>query len=178
MTPLLTSERLYYKPLTMEHFSIVYVNWMNDPEVYRYLETGGNYTPEKLKEYLEMMETKTGTFIWAIHKKEDDKHIGNIKIDAINERHQLGEYAIMMGDRTEWKKGYATEATLRILKYCMDELKLRKITLGVVADNATAVELYKKIGFEIEGVYKRHCYFDGHYCDALRMAFFNPDIRY
>ena len=54
--PVLTSERLVYKPLSYGHLSENYVSWMNDPEVIKYLETGGNYTIEMLKVYLNVVE--------------------------------------------------------------------------------------------------------------------------
>jgi RimJ/RimL family protein N-acetyltransferase len=150
---------------------------MNDLDVYRYLESGGNYTIEKLSEYLSLVVAKPVLF-WAIKIKETGKHIGNIKIDPLNTRHGLGEYAIMMGDRTEWGKGYAREASELVIRYCFDELNLRKITLGVVADNQTAVNLYHKLGFETEGVYRNHGIYEGRFCNVLRMALFNPEFSY
>jgi RimJ/RimL family protein N-acetyltransferase len=174
MIPTLYSERLLYKPVTDEHCTMTYVNWLNDYEVYKYMETGGNYTMEMLIDYIKGVKAQKELLFWAIHIKGSNKHIGNIKIDPINKRHGLGEYGIMLGDRSEWGKGYGKEASLRIIQYCFEEVKLRKITLGVVADNLTAVELYKKIGFMTEGVYKKHCFYDGHYCDSYRMAIFNP----
>jgi putative acetyltransferase len=37
-------------------------------------------------------------------------------------------------------------------------------------DNASAIALYKKFGFEIEGTHKRFAYYDGEYVDAHIMA--------
>ena len=103
--------------------------------------------------------------------------LDSIKIDPINYRNRVGEYGILMGDRTEWRKGYAKEATLTIINYCFSgNENLRKITLGVVEDNITAVKLYEDIGFEIEGRYKHHAYHDSKWCNVLRMAIFNPAI--
>lgn len=148
---------------------------MNDPEVIRYLESGGDYTLAKLKLYLKKVE-KNPILFWAIVVRSG-KHIGNIKIDPINYRNRVGEYGILMGDRTEWRKGYAKEATLTIINYCFSgNENLRKITLGVVEDNITAVKLYEDIGFEIEGRYKNHAYHDSKWCNVLRMAIFNPAI--
>jgi RimJ/RimL family protein N-acetyltransferase len=178
MAPSLVSERLYYKPLSLEHLSVSYVNWLNDPEVYKYLETGGDYTIEKLEQYLKKIEESEEILFWAIHIKTNNKHIGNIKIDPIDKKHGLGEYGIMIGDSVEWGKGYAKEASLRIIKYCFDELSLRKITLGVISENTVAVELYKSIGFEIEGLFKRQSYTNGRYYDDIRMAVFNPSFIY
>ena len=74
-------------------------------------------------------------FFWAITLKESGKHIGNIKIDPISQKHERGEYGIMMGDRSEWGKGYAREASEAVIRFCFETLKLRKVTLGVLTAN-------------------------------------------
>ncbi len=172
MDVILESQRLIYKPLSCKHLSIDYVNWLNDNNVIRYLETGGNYTLKMLSEYLKEVEKKN-IYFWAIHLKESDKHIGNIKIDPINMRHGLGEYGIMMGDSKEWGKGYAYEASDKIIQYSFEDIGLRKLTLGVVEDNIAALTLYHKLRFSVEGVYKEHGLYEGKYCNVIRMAIFN-----
>lgn len=175
--PVLESDRLICKPLSLKHHSQEYVDWMNDPDVNRYLESGGDYTTEKLYSFLEDVEKKEILF-WAIHLKSNGKHIGNIKIDPVIEKYGLAEYGIMMGRKSEWGNGYAGEATRRIIDYCFDEMGIRKITLGVVIDNKAAYGLYKKLGFRTEGIYKYHTLHEGKYCDVARMAIFNPDVDY
>jgi ribosomal-protein-alanine N-acetyltransferase len=174
MIATLNSERLRLRPLNSTHCTTEYVAWMNNHEVFRYLETGGNYKIEDLRKYLESVEANDSMLFWAIHLKESGKHIGNIKIDPVNKRHGLGEYGIMMGDSDEWGKGYAKEASEIVIDHCFRELRIRKITLGVVEDNSAALNLYKKLGFSIEGVYKDHGYYDGKLCNLIRMAIFNP----
>ena len=79
-----------------------------------------------------------------------------------------------MGDKSEWGKGYAKEASKKIIEFFFGEEKpLRKINLGVVKSNTSAVKLYESLGFEIEGVFKQHVNYDGIYHDILRMALFN-----
>lgn len=170
----LESERLYYKPLSILHLSDRYVSWLNNPHVYKYLETGGDQNKETLRQYLIDVEKKNMLF-WGIHLKNNNEHIGNIKIDPINRRHGLGEYGILMGEESQWGKGYAKEASIRIINYCFDVQNLRKITLGVVVKNEAAVQLYKSLHFQTEGVYKKHGFYDGEYLDVLRMALFNPN---
>ena len=175
--PNLTSERLFYTPISINHLSDSYLSWMNDPEVVKFLETEGNYTEDLLKKYILEAQIKD-IFFWGIHLKESGMHIGNIKIDPINLKHGLGEYGILMGNRLEWGKGYANEASLEIINYCFHNLNLRKLTLGVVEDNFAAASLYKKLGFIIEGCYKNHGFYDGRYCNILRMALFNNSYIY
>jgi RimJ/RimL family protein N-acetyltransferase len=150
---------------------------MNDAEVNQFLESGGNYTIEQLEAYLQSVVEKENMFFWAIHIKENDEHIGNIKIDPINKKHGHGEYGILMGAKKYWGKGYAKEASLTIINYCFNETGLRKMTLGVVEKNKAAVELYKKLGFEVEGIYKKHGIYNGEYCDIFRLALFNSSFK-
>lgn len=165
----LTSERLFYKRLSIEHLSTEYLNWINDQKVNMYLETKGNYTMDMLKSYIEE-QYKKEVYFWAIHLKDSDKHIGNIKIDPINPELNTAEYGILLGDRLNWGKGYAKEATIRILTYCFEELNLSSITLGVIDDNITAVKLYKNIGFTIDEVKKNVGIYNNKLCNSLRMS--------
>lgn len=175
--PILTDKRLELRPLDLSFCTQQYVDWMNDQEVYKFLETRGHYTIEKLTEYLSDVEEKDILF-WAIIIKDSGKHIGNIKIDPINVIHGLGEYGIMMGEKNEWGNGYAYGASQLVIEYCFEILNIRKLNLGVVEENVSAVNLYKKLGFEVEGIYKNHLLYDSQYLNALRMALFNPKIIY
>ncbi len=168
----LESERLYFEPLSSAHLSYDYVNWLNDKEVYKYLETGGDYTYNALEQFLLEQERKDILF-WAILKKDSNKHIGNIKIDPIDVENNSGEYGIMMGDRNEWGKGFAKEASKTIIEYCFEVLQLSKITLGVIENNISAVSLYENLGFKIYDRIKSYGFYDNKKCDSLRMELKN-----
>ncbi len=174
----LESERLTYKPLDSTYCTDTYLHWLNNKEVNRYMGITEPYTEDQLMDYLIKVEKNDNILFWAIHIKENNKHIGNIKIDPVNRYHGLGEYGILVGDQTEWGQGYAAEASKTVIDYCFKEEGLRKITLGVVDENKSALQLYKKIGFVTEGIYKKHGLWNGVYCDVLRMAIFNPLNKY
>ena len=137
----LETERLLLTALSIEHCSNSYVEWMNDQDIIKFLETGGNYTIEELDNFLLEQERKNILF-WAIHIKDSKRHIGNIKIDPINYEDKSGEYGIMMGEKASWGKGFAKEASNRVIKYCFEDLKLCSITLGVIEDNINYEKMY------------------------------------
>jgi putative acetyltransferase len=49
-------------------------------------------------------------------------------------------------------------------------LNLKRLELHVYTDNARAIRLYEKFGFEIEGTHRALAFRDGEYVDAYSMA--------
>ena len=172
----LESERLLLKRLSPEHVSSDYLSWLNDSKINIFLETKGNYTMAMLQSYVEQQYEKE-VYFWAVHLKNSNKHIGNIKIDPIDQIQNSGEYGILMGDALNWGKGYAKEASLRILKYCFEELKLSKVTLGVIEDNINAVFLYKKLGFTIDEVKTGVGVYNNKLSNSIRMSLYVENFK-
>jgi L-phenylalanine/L-methionine N-acetyltransferase len=49
-------------------------------------------------------------------------------------------------------------------------LNIHRVELSVFADNAAAIALYRKFGFEQEGVLRDYAFRDGRFADVLTMA--------
>ncbi|HEX5378940.1 MAG TPA: GNAT family N-acetyltransferase [Phenylobacterium sp.] len=49
-------------------------------------------------------------------------------------------------------------------------LNLKRLELNVYADNARAIALYERFGFEREGLHRAYAWRDGAYVDSLAMA--------
>ena len=52
-----------------------------------------------------------------------------------------------------------------------------RLELTVDTDNARALALYRKFGFQIEGTLRGYALGDGHYADVFTMARFHPDAH-
>jgi len=63
------------------------------------------------------------------------------------------------------------------LDYAFKRLNLHKVTAGVVAIHDASIKAFQKAGFEIEGVRKKHCFFNGKYVDAILLGQINPVER-
>lgn len=168
----LETERLLLERLTLKHLSKNYVDWLNDSEVNKFLESGGDYTIKKLEDYLVEQEKKDILF-WAILTKNNSKHIGNIKIDPIDVENNSGEYGILIGDKRQWGKGFAVEASLKVFQYCFEKMKLSKVTLGVIENNHKAIKSYEKMGFVLDSTIKTKSLSDGKTNNTKRMVLIN-----
>jgi len=106
----------------------------------------------------------------AICLIENKKHIGNISLTSINWINRSAEYSVFIGEKEEWGKGYAGEASRLILDYGFKELNLHRIHLTVQKENRRAIKLYRGMGFIEEGILRQSVYKNGVYLDMISMA--------
>jgi len=84
-------------------------------------------------------------------------------------RRHAGE--IGMSVRDDWQgQGIGSALMESVLDLADNWLNLTRIELTVYTDNAPAVALYEKFGFEIEGTHRRYAFRDGEYADVYSMA--------
>ena len=91
---------------------------------------------------------------------------------SVRRRHAMG-FGITVS--RDWQgKGLGDLLTAAIVQYADRWLGLLRIELTVNADNARAIALYRRHGFEIEGTHRAYALRDGVYVDVLAMARLNP----
>jgi RimJ/RimL family protein N-acetyltransferase len=96
--------------------------------------------------------------------------IGNCGVFGIELTHRSAELGIMIGDKSEWNKGYGAEAMTLLLRHCFETLNLNRAFLRVYEDNIRAVRSYEKAGFILEGRQRQAVYKNGKYEDVLFMS--------
>ncbi|MGL2964085.1 GNAT family N-acetyltransferase [Flavobacterium sp. RSB2_4_14] len=78
----------------------------------------------------------------------DDIYVGNIQLTDII-KNDIAEYHIFIGDTDYWNKGIARLASLQIIRYAKNVLKLKKLVLHVNPNHIKAIKLYQSIHFKI-----------------------------
>jgi len=151
-TVCLETSRLYLRPLTKSDVNFRYVAWLNDKQVNKYLESRlSRYSMEDLIEYIGAVNKKKTAIMFGLFIKETGKHIGNIKIDDINLYHLNATIGILLGEKSEWGKGYASEAITAVTKFCFSQLELKKICAGCYESNLGSKKAFEKVGYKVEG---------------------------
>jgi len=170
--------RIYLRSLELSDVDRIVV-WRNDIEVTSSL--GGNtYFTSTLRE-LEWLKkiilNDEKNIRLAICITSDNQHIGNINLTSINWINQCAEFSIMIGDKSQWGKGYGKEATKLILKYAFAELNLNRVYLTVREDNNNAIKLYKKNGFIEEGIQRKALFKNNNFINILMMSILKTEFN-
>ena len=155
--------------MEMDDCTASYVNWLNDSEVTQYLET--KWTVQNLETIQSFVESQRGnahSVLFAIISKENDRHIGNIKIGPVNEHHRHADISYFIGNKAYWNKGMATEAIRLICKFGFEELGLNKVEAGVYETAAASWKALEKNGFKKEGELREQANLNGKYITVFR----------
>ena len=82
----------------------------------------------------------------------------------------VGEFGVSVL-RAYWGNGIGTALVQSILDWSKQTGIIRKVDLKVRADNMSAIHVYKKLGFSIEGIQSRSLCIDGIFYDSILMGY-------
>ena len=68
------------------------------------------------------------------------------------------------------RRGLGTKLIQRSYNWAKESEIIKRIELAVFRNNVGAIKLYKKFGFEVEGIKIKSCLHDGKYIDDVIMA--------
>ncbi len=171
-------EHVYLREIQISDVNKKYCNWMNDTEITQYLESRfEKWSIKKLKDYVGKILKNPDYVFFAIISKDENKHIGNIKIGPINRIHKFADVGIVIGEKSFWGKGYATEAIKLVVSYAFNTLNLHKLTAGAYANNIGSIKAFQKAGFLVEGRRKKHFSSDGNYIDGILLGITYPSRK-
>jgi [ribosomal protein S5]-alanine N-acetyltransferase len=89
---------------------------------------------------------------WMIIRKNDSKILGwcGIKYKPNFKEYDLGFRLF----KSEWNKGYASQASLMALQYAKNNLKIKEIYAHAVVENYTSIRVLQKLNFTKIGNFK------------------------
>ena len=172
-------ERIRFRHAEREDLP-TFVGWINDPEVRAGISL---YLPMSLASeelWFENMLKRPPDeqpLCIEIQANKAWKMIGNcgyFNIEAIN---RAAEFGIMIGEKSEWDKGYGTETMQLLLKHGFETLNLNRVYLRVYETNSRAIRSYEKSGYVVEGHLREAQYLDGKYVNVVMMSVLRSEWR-
>ena len=154
------SEILYLRTLTLEDCTEKYVNWLNNIEVNRYLETRFYVqNQEMIKDFVVGVNNSEDSYLFGIFT-DDNIHIGNIKIGPIHPIYKYADISYFIGDTLFRGKGFAKNAIKLVLKFGFNQLNLNRIQAGVHGTNISSQKVLEKCGFIKEAELRKKIFFE------------------
>lgn len=116
----------------------------------------------------EHKKTKNKIFIVAELNKEI---IGILNLGANNKPRtkHIGRFGVSVLKK-HWGKEIGKNLIATMLEWSKKSGVIRKINLNVQTNNKSAIALYEKFGFEIEGILRRDSFVNGKFFDAYMMG--------
>lgn len=147
-----------------------YCNWMSNEEYTHFLGNGDDVLSiEKVKEYVKEHNKAKNEFHFNIVIAKSNKLIGNCKLCMSDKTN--GSICILLGNSAYHNKGFGIEAIQLLLKFGFDELRLHRITLTVLKENAKAIRCYEKVGFVTFAEEKEVRWSKGRWWDCYHMEY-------
>ncbi|NQT49822.1 GNAT family N-acetyltransferase [Candidatus Kuenenbacteria bacterium] len=152
------------------------MTWVNDPEVTAYFATMGNITRTRDQEiaYLSTMLASKNDRLLSIFI--DDEYAGQCSINQIHWPAFTGRFFMVLTKEFQGR-GLAPKVIFQLLKVALEDMGLNKIWLIVREDNEKGRHLYKKCGFETEGVLREEYKIDDEFINMVRMAILAKEYR-
>lgn len=147
----------FYEALSFVASEKIYIEMVEPPPL------------NKVREFQQGLISQGGPVFYAI---DNQKVVGWCDAFPMSNPRQKHRAGLGMGLLPAYRgKGIGSLLLESVIKKAK-EFGLEKVELHVYTDNDPAIALYKKYGFEEEGVIKKYRKLDGKYFDCLSMAKF------
>ncbi|MGE8203116.1 GNAT family N-acetyltransferase [Heyndrickxia sp. NPDC080065] len=143
--------------------------WYNDTEFAHLFDAlpAAPKTKSQLDKWYESFSDSNSQYLFAIKTVNTNEFIGYIEVSDILWNHRVGWLAIAIGEKNQRGNGYGYESLKQALNFAFYELNLHRVQLTVFSYNKPAIALYKKLGFQQEGIYREFIHRNGETHDML-----------
>ncbi len=153
MEEILENKNISLRALEKNDLDYLY-KWENDTAVWNLSNTLIPFSRFTLEQYIEtsrqdIYEAKQLRLI--IEHKETGKALGTVDLFDFNPFHSRAGIGILIADKSERKKGYASEALDTHLSYCANILDLKQVYCNILENNEDSMKLFISKGFVITG---------------------------
>lgn len=153
--PTLHTERLTLRPMRVSDTEDMF-SYAKRADVTEFLLWSPHSAPSYTESYLRYLRGRyaLGEFYdWAIVERESGRMIGTCGFTRIDFPHDCAELGYVLNPDYH-KKGYATEAARRVLRFGFEVLELHRVEAKFMRGNDASLRVMEKLGMQFEG-YRR-----------------------
>ena len=165
----LEDKNIRLRAIEPNDINIIY-KWENNTDIWKVSNTITPFSRKIITDYVEhshldIYQTKQLRLI--IELKQNNLAIGTIDLFDFDPFHKRAGVGILIAEDKNKQKGYASESLKILINYSFNILQLNQLYCNISEENKKSISLFKKHGFEINGV-KKSWNLDGNkYTDEL-----------
>ncbi|HWD40887.1 MAG TPA: GNAT family protein [Fimbriimonas sp.] len=140
------------------------VEWLNDPEVMRFLNTRWQPTTfETEVNRLRDLQQCEDQILW--HVEVGQSFVGATWINEIKRPEMTGVFGVMLGDKGVWRTGVSTAVGNAVASYAFREEGFSYLYTNILEPNLASKKRALRAGFKEYGVKPSAGIVDGRICD-------------
>jgi diamine N-acetyltransferase len=152
--------------------------WENDTSIWNLSNTLTPFSRFVIKQFidnshLDIFQSKQLRLM--IDKINTKESIGTIDLFDFDPLHKRAGIGILIANKENRSKGYASEALDLLINYCFTNLQLHQLYCNITTDNIDSIKLFKKKEFQEVGVKKDWLIFDTETKDEAMYQLINPN---
>lgn len=152
---LLLGERIRLRALEPQDVATLY-QWENDTAIWVASNTQVPFSKFVLEQYIAAshLDLHTNKQLRLMITTKEGLDVGAIDLFDFDSQHQRAGIGILVAEKIDRGKGYATEALNLLIQYCFTQLHLHQLYCNITIDNEASIQLFKKHNFAITGIKK------------------------
>lgn len=163
------NSEIVLRPITKNDTDLI-LKWRNNDQVKKFFIFQNDLTIKQHKKWLKEHIKEKKAYQFIIEVKEKKTPIGSVYIRDVDLKNLKAEFGIFIGNNDYRGCGLGTVATKSILDFAFNELNLNKVYLRVFSDNKKAINVYRKVGFLQEGLFKKEVKINNVFHDIVFMG--------
>jgi len=147
--------KITLRPLEPGDIDLLY-KWENNLDIWEISNTKTPFSRHILAQYLmeaakDIYETKQ---LRLIIQNENLEAVGAVDLFDFDPYHQRAGVGILIHNKADRNKGYASDALQALSNYALEILGLKQLYANITTDNTNSIQLFEKCGFQKSGVKK------------------------
>jgi [ribosomal protein S5]-alanine N-acetyltransferase len=162
---MIQGELVGLRPVEEQDLPLIH-QWMNHPEVWRYMDYERPHSLQDVRQDIEQARVDGVPFTVVV----GDRPIGRIGLNGFRRRDGVASLYLYIGEPEFWGRGYARDAVLTLLAYAFDRFDLHLVELWTLGDNDRALRAYEACGFRVEAHLRDRSFKQGAYVERVVMS--------
>ncbi|MCH2089541.1 MAG: GNAT family N-acetyltransferase [Pseudoalteromonas sp.] len=155
--PILKTKRLCIREIRAEDVTDEYVDWLNNPNINKYLEV--RFVTQTKKSVIEYVESKLKqgdtSMHFGVYDQAGKRLVGTVSLGTIDHHHKAADISFVIGHPKTQGLGYASEAVHAVTHFSLTMGGIVKLFAGFYDGHIGSARVLAKNGYTVEGRIKQ-----------------------